>query len=713
MQDWSEFSALSGGEYFKLDSNFKLCGSTMSGYKLGEHINTYFHGFTNCVSEKLEPGQIFHFRIQESKKNDLWAVRKSTNGHYYCMLREQPNNKIVLTQPEIDCVMNNMSQLVWRYDIEEKTYYYNQQLMDIIGDYNLEQCLTDDSRKSYRDAVEVCSRDLKPRSFEVELTDKSKKNRWLSCDVIALVDSTCYAVVGLMTDRTRIKEAEVRERRLKQEAERANISKSQYLSRMSHELRTPLNAISGFAQLLKLTGELPPKAYDQSSKILNASTYLCSLINEVLEITRIEAGRIALSFVRFEVSELVREVIDMMKPLSDRLTVKVDYQPLDPKLTVLLDRRRLQQILLNLVSNAIKYNRRNGSVHIIDEMEDGKYQVHVEDTGVGIPDDKKDQLFTPFNRLGRESSDIDGTGLGMALTRELVQYMGGTIEFQSSDMGTRFTVSLPTRIGTPNLTSPRLRRINKEMKSSHDNRKSVLHIDNDFMSLELVSNIMGRWGRVALTSVSKAKLGFDVASAHRPDLIIIGSKIPDATLQEVVSRIPSRHKILLSDEKTNDEFNRLGFKPEMIFSKPINVQQFIKYTSELFGINDIISPISRIKKRLLVVEDHHETQEIIFDYFKNNTNLELVLISDGGSALKYVSEHGGGVSGIILDVYLPNVSGFRIYEKARERGLSVVVISADALSVTRKQFPESVDYLIKPIDLKRLDECVQSMIGNV
>src|SRR5262245_4030682 len=210
-------------------------------------------------------------------------------------------------------------------------------------------------------------------------------------------------------------------RRAEAEADRANQAKSEFLSRMSHELRTPLNAILGFAQLLELDADTPDEK-ESVGQILRAGQHLLALINEVLDISRIESGRLQLSLEAVPFADTVRHAIELVGPSASSNAITVTIEPIDDDLHVLADRQRLEQVLLNLLSNAIKYNRRGGRVIIAYERPGpDRVRIHVADTGPGIGADKLARLFVPFDRLGAEAGEIEGTGLGLALSRSLVE----------------------------------------------------------------------------------------------------------------------------------------------------------------------------------------------------------------------------------------------------------------------------------------------------
>jgi signal transduction histidine kinase len=245
-----------------------------------------------------------------------------------------------------------------------------------------------------------------------------------------------------ISERRRAEEAL---RQAKQEAERANQAKSEFLSRMSHELRTPLNAILGFGQLLELE-DLTVEQAECVAHMLNGGRHLLGLIDEVLDISRIESGSLALSPEPVDLPAVVRDTVDLVGPLAAARQITVDGpDPGEGGLTVRADRQRLKQVLLNLASNAVKYNRHGGTIRVgCAPAGPGRVAVAVADSGPGIPPDKLARLFTPFDRLGAEHTEVQGTGMGLALSRGLVEAMGGTLTAESAvGEGTTFTLELP------------------------------------------------------------------------------------------------------------------------------------------------------------------------------------------------------------------------------------------------------------------------------
>ncbi len=253
-------------------------------------------------------------------------------------------------------------------------------------------------------------------------------------------------VLALARDVTERKRAD-QAQRAKEEAERANQAKNKFLSRMSHELRTPLNAVIGFAQLLD-TPEPNDRQAEYATYIHQAGTHLLKLINEVLEISKIESGNISISTETFHADEVIRSAIDLTMPLATEREIKIDMVPGEgERILVHADRQRLYQVAINLLSNAVKYNRPGGSVTItMERLEQGRALLSFTDTGIGIAEDMACRVFTPFDRLGADQNvSTEGTGLGLSLSKNLVEAMGGTLTFKSTvGVGSTFCVDLET-----------------------------------------------------------------------------------------------------------------------------------------------------------------------------------------------------------------------------------------------------------------------------
>jgi signal transduction histidine kinase/ActR/RegA family two-component response regulator len=326
------------------------------------------------------------------------------------------------------------------------------------------------------------------------------------------------------------------------ETERANTAKDEFLSRMSHELRTPLNAILGFAQLLELD-ELDSRQRDNVAHIVSGGQHLLNLINEVLEISRIETGSMSPVIEPVNASVLVREAIELVGPLAAQRRILLTG-PMDQHDDVWLsaDNQRLKQILLNLLANAVKYNRDGGSVTVRIKPLGGRVRIEVTDTGQGIPQDQLPKLFIPFERLGAEATGVEGTGLGLVLALRLAEAMGGTLGVESQPwIGSTFHIELPgaaaPAVAEPELLPSRLTTPQPVRTGDDSARRRVLYIEDDTANAHLMSQLFAEEPRLELMTTMYGKLGLELARQHVPDLILLDQHLPDLDGAEVLKRL--------------------------------------------------------------------------------------------------------------------------------------------------------------------------------
>lgn len=332
--------------------------------------------------------------------------------------------------------------------------------------------------------------------------------------------------VGLLRDISTRKQAEESLIAARESAQRANQAKSEFLSSMSHELRTPMNAILGFGQLMEYDDTLPEEHQDSVKEILKAGAHLLELINEVLDLAKVESGKIELSLEPLALSPVVEECLALVGPLAAQHDVLLDYQGLSSAV-VRADNTRLKQVILNLLSNAIKYNRAGGSVSV-DVQPEGteRLRVRVTDTGRGIPQARLAELFQPFSRLDAENSPIEGTGIGLSITRRIVDMMGGKVDVHSEvGVGSTFWFELPcAELDERSSADSQTRSFNPV--SPTDSDQLVLYIEDNRPNLKLVAQILERVPHVRLLSAPTPELGIELAMAHRPALILLDINLP-------------------------------------------------------------------------------------------------------------------------------------------------------------------------------------------
>ncbi|HVA09471.1 MAG TPA: ATP-binding protein [Acidimicrobiales bacterium] len=361
----------------------------------------------------------------------------------------------------------------------------------------------------------------------------------------------------------------------------ANQAKSEFLSRMSHELRTPLNAILGFGQLLAVDVRSNDDR-ESVAQILKAGRHLLDLINEVLDLSRTESGHLGLSMEPVDVGEVVDEAAQLMRPMAAHAGCQVRIDLPGESEVVLADRQRLKQVLLNLLSNGIKYNRPGGLVTLRYSAPTlDRVQIEVADSGIGIAPELLPRLFSPFDRLGAEQGEIAGTGLGLALSRSLVDAMGGQIEATSEPgRGTSFVVSLRrvTASKVAELDAPTALAVSVGRAAG-----TVVYIEDNLANLRLVERILAQRPQVHLVPAMQGKLGLELAVEHTPRLVLLDLHLPDIDGVDVLRRLrlhPNTKDvavfILTADATPGQKSRLLAEGATGYLTKPIQVADFLR-----------------------------------------------------------------------------------------------------------------------------------------
>lgn len=364
---------------------------------------------------------------------------------------------------------------------------------------------------------------------------------WANVVITPLLDETgalrgFSKVTRDITERRRAQEAVEAAR---QEAETASAAKSVFLSRMSHELRTPLNAILGFAQLLEL-GAGTDGAADRGATdhILRAGRHLLALIDEVLDIARIEAGKLGLSIAPTELDGVIAEAIGLSLPQAELRKVVIVAKATDLP-PVAADARRLLQVMLNLISNAIKYNCEGGTVIVTARHLDGHVRVEIVDSGMGVEPDQAGQLFQPFTRLAAAAARTEGTGLGLSLSRTLIEAMDGTIGYapRADEVpGSCFWFKLPVSLESPPAQLTGLRAVPEP--AALTGPATILLIEDNLANAQLIEAVVTRHlPHARLLNAMQARIGLDLARQHRPDLVLLDLHLPDEDGEWVLAEL--------------------------------------------------------------------------------------------------------------------------------------------------------------------------------
>ncbi|MDO9403659.1 MAG: ATP-binding protein [Polaromonas sp.] len=400
-----------------------------------------------------------------------------------------------------------------------------------------------------------------------------------------------YLLIG--TDNTARRQAELARRELNDElarakslAESANLAKSDFLSSMSHELRSPLNAILGFAQLMESGTPLPtPAQKDSIDQILQAGWYLLALINEILDLSLIESGKLSLSPERISLAEVLDDCQAMIEPQAKKSGVRTRFPEFDEPYFVKADRTRVKQVLVNLLSNAIKYNRAGGLVEITCQATTPeRTRIGFRDTGHGLSAEKLAQLFQPFNRLGQESGIEEGTGIGLVVSKRLIELMGGQIGVESTvGVGSLFWIELnSTAAPVLVLDTYDSEAVAEASHPSGAAARTVLCVEDNPANLLLIEKLIARRPDLCLLSAQDGSTGVEIARASKPDVILMDINLPGMSgiaARRLLAQDPSTAHIpviaLSANAMPHDVEKGLASGFFRYLTKPINVGAFM------------------------------------------------------------------------------------------------------------------------------------------
>jgi PAS domain S-box-containing protein len=471
---------------------------------------------------------------------------------------------------------------------------------EVVGKDMMEHVHPDDRTMAAEHLAEILGGSDQVREARFVAVDGSV--RWMTVRGRPLFDDAggfggFLGVLHDVTDRVegeqRVRDALAEAEAARDDAQRASRAKSEFLSRMSHELRTPLNAILGFGQLLEL-GELDGEDAENVDHILRAGRHLLDLINEVLDVVRIEAGKLSLSLEPVEVAEVVTESLDLVRPAAADRGIGLRAPKRSGAGVAVADRQRLKQVLVNLLSNAVKYNVDGGEVVVSCELvpattpgPDGGpardwLRLSVRDTGRGIPADRLDDVFTPFDRLGAEASGIEGTGVGLSLTRTLVEAQGGRIGVVSElGRGSTFWVDLPAAETTVDEPEPDA----EEAEFS----RTVLYVEDNTANVTLMRRVLARRPQVRLVVVEDGSEAVAVAQRLLPDLVLLDLHLPGLHGAGVLAALRGSDDARLSkvpvvvvtaDLSVGNERRMLEAGATLFLPKPIDVRSLLAVIDE-------------------------------------------------------------------------------------------------------------------------------------
>ena len=460
-----------------------------------------------------------------------------------------------------DQLITTTSQGYWYIDMEGRILDVNPAMCEILGRFREEVIgrsileFADELNQSIFEEQLASRRRGVVGAYEIEL-------RRADGSSVACIDNPTpifaptgerAGTVGFWTNISAIKEIQASLEAANAAVRKASQAKTEFLSSMSHELRTPLNAILGFGQLLEMDSD-HPLVDDQSEsvrQILKGGNYLLGLIDEVLDLSTIESGNIDLSIEPVDIGSIAFDCVDVLRPIASNAGVEIENRiDRGSEFWILADHTRLKQVLLNLLSNAIKYNSPGGRIIISSAMVDGKaagpgapsmHRITVADTGLGIPELQRDGVFVPFERLGQEVGEIEGTGIGLSISKKLIDLMAGEIDFESQEgMGTTFWVDLPISMARDQTWKTDTKDVppsQAPVPQADATQRCVLYVEDNPANISLMERIVQRLPNVTLVSAHTAELGLEIARRHQPEIIILDINLPGMDGFEALARI--------------------------------------------------------------------------------------------------------------------------------------------------------------------------------
>ncbi len=553
----------------------------------GQKIYVEVHGYP-IFDAGGELQQVIEYTLDVTAKKLAEMALEETNKNLERMVRNRTRSleEEVLQREKLQLVVEQNPNTIVITDLEGNIEYVNKQFEMVTG-YTKKEALGQNPKilnsgltppETFVDMWQTLG---KGEIWNGEFINKAKNGEIYHENVLL---APLKNDKGELTNYVAIKENITELKKAREAAEASNIAKSQFLSRMSHELRTPLHAINGFSQLLlrkSKTHTLDERQMDQVLQINTAGLHLLELINEILDLSRIESGRLTLSLEPIVVGDTVKDCIPLVTPLADKFEILIDVDKSIGDLPhIQADLTRFKQVLLNLLSNAIKYNRPGGSVSLTGKLEEKMVCFEVADNGIGISEEQMKDLFVPFVRLGQDDSGIEGTGIGMTISKQLVGLMHGTLDATSEPgAGTVFRVRLPIAEQSGVKNALVHDEVVDEHESGSEQKATFLYIEDNPSNIQLMKFIIEQWPNYTLVVRKNAEKGIKAAGMLKPDIIFMDLHLPGMTGQEAFMELQKNKEtsdipvIALSADAlpaTVEDCLKLGFVSYL--TKPIQIE---------------------------------------------------------------------------------------------------------------------------------------------
>lgn len=562
-------------------------------YRIRTKSGDYIWTQVRADSLRNESGQA---TIMSGVNFDITEIKKVEAA-----LRESEARQVRIIQASSDGI--------WEWYADRGGFHFSHRCWELLGYDDLDDVLTEgeDRLKIWR--KHIYPQDLPifdnaliehmagraPFDVEYRLMSQQGEIRWIRGRGRAVFNDKGQPIMmsGSNMDITEIKRAEERVIQAKELAEQANRAKSEFLSSMSHELRTPLNAILGYTQLFEYDGNLKPQQIENVREIRKAGEHLLQLINDVLDLAKIESGNMTVSLEPVLVSRLINECFTLVQPLSAAKGIRLLASPGQLNNTyIVADNVRVKQVLLNLLSNAVKYNRVGGEVEVHLDIQEGQFlRLSVRDTGRGIPLQRQSEVFQPFNRLSAENSNIEGSGVGLVITKQLVGMMRGKMDFVSEEgVGTTFWIDFPIATEWNDKPVQKLSNTKNYAPASLNVQRScrVLYVEDNPTNVRLLRQIFDRYPQLELEVAEEAFLGIYKARSLTPDLVILDINLPGMDGYEVLS--------VLKNDPTTSAIPVIGLSANAM---PYDIERgrsagFFDYLTKPVDINRLIAVFNQL-----------------------------------------------------------------------------------------------------------------------